>query len=229
MSELSVIAHIETDFPEKFGVPRQSSLVPELCGTIVFEPAFRQISALRGIEEYDYIWLLWKFDVAEREGFSATVKPPRLGGNTRMGVFATRSPFRPNPIGLSCVKLDAVEWATQRGPLLYVSGIDLRDKTEIYDIKPYLPYADSHPQARAGFTDQVEFPTLDVVFPDELMEKIPEEKRRALIKTLKQDPRPSYQDDPDRIYGMYFAGKNIRFRVNEGVLRVFEVEEIENL
>ncbi len=227
MSELTVIAHIETDFPEKFGIPRQSGLVPELTGKIVFENQFRQVSALRGLEEFDYIWLLWKFDVSDRAGFTATVKPPRLGGNARMGVFATRSPFRPSPIGLSCVKLDAVEWATDQGPVLHVSGADLRDGTEIYDIKPYLPYADSHPQARAGFTDEVPFPSLGVVFPDELLNTLPEDKRMAVIKVLEHDPRPSYQDDPERVYGMYFAGKNIRFRVRDGVLTVFDVEEMD--
>ncbi len=227
MSELTVIAHIETDFPEKFGIPRQSNLVPELTGRIVFEPRFRQISALRGLEEFDYIWLLWRFDVAERESFTATVKPPRLGGNARMGVFATRSPFRTSPIGLSCVKLDAVEWAAEQGPVLHISGADLRDNTEIYDIKPYLPYTDSHPQAKAGFTDEVPFHMLSVIFPDELLSVIPADKRVAVIKVLEQDPRPSYQDDPDRVYGMYFAGKNIRFRVEENVLTVFDVEDME--
>ncbi len=226
MEGLTVIAHIETDLPEKFGIPRQSGLVPELTGRIVFEPPFRQVSALRGLEEFDYIWLLWRFDIEHREGFTATVKPPRLGGNTRMGVFATRSPYRPSPIGLSCVKLDAVEWATEQGPVLHVSGIDLRDHTEIYDIKPYLPYTDSHPQARAGFTDEVSFKTLEVVFPDDLLSLFPAEKRMAVLEVLRQDPRPSYQDDPERVYGMYFAGKNIRFRVRDGVLTVFDVEDM---
>ncbi len=223
--EWKIIAHIETDFPEKFGIPRQSTLVPELKGTIVFEPEYRQPEALRGIDGYDYLWLLWQFEVPERGGWSATVKPPRLGGNTRMGVFATRSPFRPNPIGLSCVRLESVEWESKRGPLLHVSGIDLRDQTPIYDIKPYLPYVDSHPQARGGFAEEVKGERLQVIFPDELLTRLPMDKREAIIKTLAEDPRPSYQNDPERVYGVAYAGTNIRFRVDGDILTVIDLSE----
>lgn len=221
---LKIIAHIHTDFPEKFGVPRQSGLVKELMGRIVFEPEYRNRDALRGIEDYDYLWLLWKFEGVEREKWSPTVRPPRLGGETHMGVFATRSPFRPNPIGLSSVKLECVE-QTKEGPVLLVSGIDLRDNTPIYDIKPYLPYVDSHPNARGGFAQEKASYALEVIFPEELLKKIPEEKRQAVTEVLKQDPRPAYHEDEKREYGMGFAGFNIRFRVAKDVLTVFEVEE----
>ena len=224
-NELKIIAHIHTDFPEKFGVPRQSGLVKELMGRIVFEPEYRNRDALRGIEDYDYLWLLWKFEGVEREKWSPTVRPPRLGGETHMGVFATRSPFRPNPIGLSSVKLEDVE-QTKEGPVLLVSGIDLRDNTPIYDIKPYLPYVDSHPNARGGFAQEKASYALEVVFPEELLKKIPEEKRQAVIEVLKQDPRPAYHEDEKREYGMGFAGFNIRFRVAGDVLTVFEICEI---
>jgi len=223
-NELKIIAHIHTDFPEKFGVPRQSGLVKELTGRIVFEPEYRNIDALRGIEGYDYLWLLWKFEGVEREKWSPTVRPPRLGGELHMGVFATRSPFRPNPIGLSSVKLESIE-NTAEGPVLVVSGIDLRDNTPIYDVKPYLPYVDSHPEARGGFAEEKVDYALQVVFPEELLEKIPHKKRRAIIEVLKQDPRPAYHEDVDRRYGVAFAGFDVRFRVSEGVLTVFEVVE----
>lgn len=221
-NELKTIAHIHTDFPEKFGVPRQSGLVKSLIGRIVFEPEYRNRDALRGIEDYDYLWLLWKFEGVEREKWSPTVRPPRLGGETHVGVFATRSPFRPNSIGLSSVKLESVE-QTKEGPVLFVSGIDLRDNTPIYDIKPYLPYVDSHPNARGGFaTEKAEY-ALEVEFPKELLKKIPKEKQKAVIEVLKQDPRPAYHEDESRQYGMGFAGFNIRFSVSKGVLTVFEV------
>lgn len=223
-AELKIIAHIHTDFPEKFGVPRQSGLVKELTGRIVFVPEYRNPDALRGIEGYDYLWLLWKFEGVEREKWSPTVRPPRLGGETHMGVFATRSPFRPNPIGLSSVKLERVEQGAE-GPVLVVSGIDLRDNTPIYDIKPYLPYVDSHPQARGGFAEEKADYALKVEFPESLLEKIPKQKRKAIIEVLKQDPRPAYHDDQNRKYGVAFAGFDIRFFVAEGVLTVFEVVE----
>ncbi|MBR3769305.1 MAG: tRNA (N6-threonylcarbamoyladenosine(37)-N6)-methyltransferase TrmO [Lachnospiraceae bacterium] len=222
-NEWKIIAHIRTDFPEKFGVPRQSGLVKELIGRIVFEPEYRNVDALRGIEGYDYLWLIWKFEGVEREKWSPTVRPPRLGGETHMGVFATRSPFRPNPIGLSSVKLEDVE-LTAEGPVLVVSGIDLRDNTPIYDIKPYLPYVDSHPDARGGFAEQKADYALEVVFPEALLEKIPLQKRQAIKEVLKQDPRPAYHEDAKRQYGMAFAGFNVRFCVSDGVLTVLEVE-----
>lgn len=220
--EMKIIAHIETDFPEKFGIPRQSGLVKELKGTIVFEPEYRSPDAVKGLEGFNYIWLLWKFEGTERRHWSATVKPPRLGGNTHMGVFATRSPFRPNSIGLSSVKLERVE-ITDRGPVLSVSGIDLRDRTPIYDIKPYLPHVDSHPDAVGGFAEGVKDYRLEVDFPEELLAVFPEEKRSAVVRVLEQDPRPSYHDDPQRKYGVSFAGYDIHFRVEGNCLTVFEV------
>lgn len=219
---MKVIAYIHTDFPEKFGIPRQSGLVPELTGTIVFEPEYRSPEAVKGLEGFNYIWLLWQFEGVKRENWSATVKPPRLGGNKHVGVFATRSPFRPNPIGLSSVKLESIE-ITDKGPVLHVSGIDLRDKTPIYDIKPYLPYADCHPDAKEGFAGEVKEYCLEVSFPNDLLEKIPIEKRAALIEVLKQDPRPSYHSDPERKYGVSFAGYDVHFRVEANVLEVFEI------
>lgn len=219
---LKIIAHIRTDFPEKFGVPRQSGLVKELTGRIIFEPEYRNMDALRGIMDYDYLWLLWQFEGVERKKWSPTVRPPRLGGEIHMGVFATRSPFRPNPIGLSSVKLEAVE-QTAEGPVLVVSGIDLRDNTAIYDIKPYLPYVDSHPGVRGGFAEEQAGYSLEVVFAEELLKKIPRQKHKAVIEVLKQDPRPAYHEDEERQYGMAFAGFNVRFRVANGVLTVFEV------
>jgi tRNA-Thr(GGU) m(6)t(6)A37 methyltransferase TsaA len=224
--ELKIIAHIETDFPEKFGIPRQSGLVAELKGTIVFEPEYRNPDALKGIDGYDYLWLLWKFEVPKKNGWSATVKPPRLGGNTPMGVFATRSPFRPNSIGLSSVRLEAVELTSDRGPLLHVSGVDLRDQTPIYDIKPYLPYVDSHPEARGGFADDVKDYELRVEFPEDLLETFPKEKQRAIIEVLKQDPRPSYQNDPERRYGVSFAGYDVHFTVDGDLLKVSDLEKL---
>jgi tRNA-Thr(GGU) m(6)t(6)A37 methyltransferase TsaA len=224
--ELKIIAHIETDFPEKFGIPRQSGLVAELKGTIVFEPEYRNPDALKGIDGYDYLWLLWKFEVPKKNGWSATVKPPRLGGNTSMGVFATRSPFRPNSIGLSSVRLESVELTSDRGPLLHVSGVDLRDQTPIYDIKPYLPYVDSHPEARGGFADDVKDYELRVEFPEDLLKAFPKEKQRAIIEVLKQDPRPSYQNDPERRYGVSFAGYDVHFTVDGDLLRVSDLKKL---
>ena len=221
---MQIIARIRTEFAQKFGVPRQSGLVPQTRGTIVFEPPYRNPDALRGIEGFSHLWLIWAFDCAQREGWSATVRPPRLGGNERMGVFATRSPFRPNPIGLSCVTLERVDWDTPDGATLVVGGADLADGTPIYDIKPYLPYADCHPEASAGFTENAERRELRVEFPRALEALVAPERREALRGVLAQDPRPSYQDDPSRVYGVAFAGQNVRFTVDGGVLTVVAVE-----
>lgn len=222
---MKVIAYIYTDFPEKFGIPRQSGLVADLKGRIIFEPEYRNPEAVKGLDGFNYIWLLWQFQGTERAGWSATVKPPRLGGKTHMGVFATRSPFRPNPIGLSSVKLECIEM-TDKGPVLHVAGVDLRDRTPIYDIKPYLPYADCHPDATEGFAGEVKDYELEVDFPQELLCKLPKEKQNAIIEVLKQDPRPSTQSGQSRPYGVSFAGYDVRFVVNEGVLTVFEVVKI---
>ena len=222
---VNIIARIRTELPEKFGVPRQSGLVPQLRGTIVFEPAYRNPDALRGLEGFSHLWLIFQFHQAVREGWSPTVRPPRLGGNTRMGVFATRSPFRPNPIGLSSVRLLEVEREGPQGPSLVVAGADLMDGTPIFDIKPYLPYTDSHPEALAGFTAPLEEVPLEVVFPQTLLERVPEGHQEALQAVLARDPRPSYQDDPERVYGMAFAGCNVRFTVGEGRLTVVDVEQ----
>ncbi|MCR5216469.1 MAG: tRNA (N6-threonylcarbamoyladenosine(37)-N6)-methyltransferase TrmO [Lachnospiraceae bacterium] len=220
--ELKVIAYIETDFPEKFGIPRQSSIVKELQGRIVFEPEYRTMDAIKGLEGFNYLWLLWEFEIPKRQGWSATVKPPRLGGNTHMGVFATRSPFRPNPIGLSSVKLERIE-ETPKGPVLYVSGVDLRDHTPIFDIKPYIPYSDLHEDASYGFTKEVKDYSLTVECEEKFLSLFPEEKRQTLLHVLAQDPRPSYQEDPTRQYGVAFAGWDVHFFVREGVLTVTEV------
>jgi tRNA-Thr(GGU) m(6)t(6)A37 methyltransferase TsaA len=217
------IAWIETDFREKFGIPRQAGLVSDLRGRIVFEPEYRDPNAFKGLDEYSHIWLLWEFSEAIRDTWSPTVLPPRLGGKTHMGVFATRSPFRPNPIGLSCVKLEKVDMDPKDGPVLYVSGADLMNGTPIYDIKPYLAYTDSHPEAVCGFADRVKAYELKVEFPEEFLLQIPEEHRPAVIALLAQDPRPSYQNDPDRRYGMAYAGYDIRFHVRDDVLTVCEV------
>ena len=220
---MKVIAHIRSDFPTKFGIPRQSGLVPELRATVVFEPEFRNPDALRGIEGFSHLWLIWQFSEAVREDWSPTVRPPRLGGNTRMGVFATRSPFRPNPIGLSCVKLEGVGQDAENGSVLYVSGADLMDGTPIYDIKPYLPYADSHSDACGGFAPLPK-ETVAVDCPPELLGKLPQEQRSALLGVLAQDPRPQYQDDPQRIYGMQFGGFEVKFRVENSTLYVTKIE-----
>lgn len=223
---MKTIARIYTDFPEKFGIPRQSCLVKELTGKIIFEPEYRRPDAVKGLEGYNYIWLLWKFEGTERENWSATVKPPRLGGNEHIGVFATRSPFRPNPIGLSSVKLEGIELTKEYGTILHVSGIDLRNETPIYDIKPYLPHVDSHSDAAGGFSQAVKDYALEVHFPQELLEIYPPEKRKAIIEVLKQDPRPSYHNAPDRKYGVSFAGYDVHFTVEAGVLSVFEVVKL---
>ena len=223
--EITPIAYIRTDFKEKFGIPRQAGLVPELEGTIFFEPQYREAAALRGLEGFDYIWLLWQFEGTDRENPSLTVKPPRLGGDVKMGVFATRSPFRPNPIGLSCVALEKIEY-TQEGPVLHVKGADLRDHTPIFDIKPYVPYADCHPDAAGGFAAAVEKKQLQVSFPEDLLNEIPQSKRQALLKVLAQDPRPASQHDTDKEFGIAFAGYNVRFFAKEEKLFVTGVERV---
>lgn len=222
---LKPIAHIYTDMPDKFGIPRQSNLAPDLCGRIVMEEEFRDPNAFRGIEGYDYIWVTWLFEGVDSSEFRPMVRPPRLGGNDYRGVFATRSPFRPNPLGLSSLKLDKV-LVTEEGPVLYVSGIDLRNGTPIYDIKPYLPYVDAHPEARGGFTDHLQAYELEVVFPEEFNAFFKEKKLKALVEILSQDPRPSYQKDGERVYGLSYDGKNVKFRVEDEAktLTVISVE-----
>ena len=222
---IQVIARMHSDFATKFGIPRQSGLVEELRSTIVFEPEFRNSDALRGIEDFSHLWIIWQFSEAVRQGWSPTVRPPRLGGNTRMGVFATRSPFRPNNLGLSSVKLLGVEHTEKYGTVLHVGGADLMDGTPIFDIKPYIPYGDCHPEATGGFTDRAGEFLLKVEFPPELLNLLPEEKREAAMGVLSHDPRPSYQRKPDRIYGLTFAGFDIRFKVNEDILTVLEVNK----
>lgn len=222
-ASIQAIARIRSDFPTKFGIPRQSGLVEDLRSTVVFEPEYRNPDALRGIEEFSHLWLIWQFSQAVRQGWSPTVRPPRLGGNTRMGVFATRSPFRPNNLGLSCVRLLGVEHTREYGPVLHVGGADLMDGTPIFDIKPYIPYADAHPEAAGGFTDTAGDFLLDVDFPAELLCLLPEDKRAAALGVLSHDPRPSYQHKPGRVYGLNFAGFDIRFTVEENQLIVQEV------
>ena len=226
MEEISinVIARMHSDFATKFGIPRQSGLVEELRSTIVFEPEYRNNDSLRGIEDFSHLWIIWQFSEAVRQGWSPTVRPPRLGGNTRMGVFATRSPFRPNNLGLSCVRLLDVEHTEKYGTVLHVGGADLMDGTPIFDIKPYIPYSDCKPDASGGFTDQAADFLLTVDFPEELLGKLPEQKREAAIGVLSHDPRPSYQKNEERVYGMTFAGFNIRFMVRNKLLTVLEVE-----
>ena len=219
------IAHIRSDFPTKFGVPRQAGLVDALQATVVFAPEFRIPEALRGIEGFSHLWLIWEFSQAKRAGWSPTVRPPRLGGNARLGVFATRSPFRPNPIGLSCVKLERVEPSTPDGPLIHVSGADLMDGTPIFDIKPYVPYADCRPEAAGGFAGQAPEARLTVDMPPALLAQVPPECREALLGVLALDPRPPYQDDPARIYGFGFAGLEVRFTVQDGTLTVTDITE----
>ena len=221
--EICPIAHIRSDFSEKFGIPRQSGLVEELTAAVVFEPPYRVPDALRGVEGFSHLWLIWEFSQARREGWSPTVRPPRLGGNKRLGVFATRSPFRPNPIGLSCVRLLELRQDREQGPVLTVAGADLLDGTPIYDIKPYLPYADCKPEAVGGFASQPKGTDLEVDCPDRLLDRVPEGKRAALLAVLAQDPRPQYQDDPNRVYGMAFAGLEVKFQVAGERLTVTEI------
>lgn len=218
------IAVIQSDFPSKFGIPRQSGIVDSLKARIIFEPEYRDANAVRGLEDFSHIWLIWQFSKAMGKEWSPTVKPPRLGGNTRMGVFATRSPFRPNHMGLSCVKLDKIEFTKEKGPVLHISGADLLDGTPIYDIKPFLPYVDNRSEAIGGFSERYKDYKLEVSFPDEWLRLVNEEKRQALLEVLEQDPRPSYQNAPERIYGMEFGEYEVKFRVEGKALNVCKVE-----
>lgn len=221
---MNIIARIRTDFPTKFGIPRQSGLVEGLKSRIVFEPPYRNPDALRGMDGFSHLWLIWQFSEAVRNKWSPTVRPPILGGNTRVGVFATRSPFRPNAIGLSSVKIEGIDLHTPEGPVIIVSGADMMDKTPILDIKPYLAYVDSHPEALGGFTTQGWNRELNVNFPPHLLETVPEKLQAGLIKVLATDPRPTYQDDPERIYGMPFGDMEIKFKVADKILTVVAVE-----
>ena len=223
---IQVIARMHSDFATKFGIPRQSGLVEELRSTVIFEPEFRNADALRGIEGFSHLWLIWQFSEALRTEWSPTVRPPRLGGNTRMGVFATRSPFRPNNLGLSCVKLLGAEHTEQFGTVLHVGGADLMDGTPIFDIKPYIPYSDSYPDAIGGFTDTADQFLLTVDFPEQLLSQLPQDKQSAALAVLSHDPRPSYQRKPGRIYGLTFAGFDIRFTVENSTLTVVSVENV---
>ena len=223
--ELKPIAHIETDFGTKFGIPRQAGLVEELKGRIVFEPEFRREEALRGIDAFTHIWLIWQFSENAGKEWTPTVRPPRLGGNTRMGVWATRSPFRPNALGLSCVRLEGLERDGERGMTLLVAGADLMNGTPIFDIKPYIPYSDLIPDAGEGFAPRPQ-EALEVILPPEAAAMLPKEKREALKSVLRCDPRPHYQKDPERVYGMEFAGKNVRFRVEDETVYVLSVEDV---
>ena len=220
---MRVIAKIHTEFPTKFGIPRQSGIIESLKGTIVFEPEYRNPDAVRGLEEFSHLWLIWEFSEAKRDEWSPTVRPPRLGGNVRKGVFATRSPFRPNPIGLSSVRLEHLEMDPKLGPVLHVTGADLMDGTPIYDIKPYIAYTDSHPDAVSGFASKPAEYLLEVEFPKELLEKVPLDQRESLTAVLAHDPRPQYQDDPERIYGMTFGSLEIKFKVNGRCLSVVDL------
>ena len=229
LMEIKPIARFRSPLKSKFGIPRQSGLVSSLTGSIVFESDYRHIEALRGIEDFDYLWLIWEFSANKRGVRSEecgvrnlTVRPPRLGGNKRLGVFATRSPFRPNPLGLSCVRIDRVEEDPKLGPVIYVRGADLMDGTPIYDIKPYVAYADAHPEANCGFVDQTAWEPLEVVIPEHVASRIPADHLEALRATLAQDPRPAFHDDPERVYGMPYLNMDIRFKVSEGVLTVLE-------
>ena len=224
---INPIAYIRTEFPEKFGIPRQSGLAANLQARIVFEPMFRNPDALRGLEEFSHIWLIWEFSANRRaaEQWQPTVRPPRLGGNEHMGVFATRSPFRPNPLGLSCVEIDHIEHDSDEGPVIYVKGADLMDGTPIYDIKPYIKYADSRPHALCGYVDRLSERSLKVIIPSEISSAVKGKTvLPALVEVLSLDPRPSYHDDPDRVYGLSFAGYNVRFKVYDGVLTVVGIE-----
>lgn len=220
---LKVVAKMKSDFPDKFGIPRQSGLVDTLTSTIVFEPDYRNSDALRGLEDFSHLWIIWQFSKAVREEWSPTVRPPRLGGNARMGVFATRSPFRPNAIGLSSVRILKLEQTNEYGTVIHVSGADLMDGTPILDIKPYIPYSDCHPDALGGFTDSAADFLLNVDISPAILEKVPKDKQQALIDVLSHDPRPSYQKDSDRVYGLSFAGMNVRFQILKDTLLVLEI------
>lgn len=223
---MKIIARMKSDFQDKFGIPRQSGLVDELVSTIVFEPEYRNPDALRGLEDFSHLWIIWQFSKAVRDTWSPTVRPPRLGGNKRMGVFATRSPFRPNEIGLSSVKILGIEQTDLFGTVIHVAGADLMDGTPIFDIKPYIPYCDSHPTASGGFTTDASDFLLEIDFPDNLRKNFPNSKQAALIGVLSHDPRPSYQQDAERIYGINFAGYNVRFKVDGNILTVLDISKI---
>ncbi len=223
---IQVIAKMKSDFPTKFGIPRQSGLVENLRSTIIFEPEYRNSDALRGLEGFSHLWIIWQFSEAVRKDWSPTVRPPRLGGNMRLGVFATRSPFRPNSLGLSSVRILGLDHTAEHGTVIHVAGADLMDETPIFDIKPYIPYSDCHTDASGGFTETAEDFILEVMFPSELLHKIPDNKRQALIGVLSHDPRPSYQSDPNRVYGLSFCGYNIRFTVNKRTLTVCDVIQL---
>ncbi len=223
---MKIIAKIQTDMSDKFGIPRQSGIVKELTGKIIFEPEFRVKEALNGIEEFSHLWLLWEFSENKRDSWSPTVRPPRLGGEKRKGVFATRSPFRPNPIGMSCVKLERVEYTKALGPIIYVSGVDLMNGTPIYDIKPYITYTDCVPDAVQGFAEEYKNYALNVDFPQELLDRIPKEKQSALIGILRHDPRPAYQNTPDRIYGVRYMNFDVHFKVKNDTLTVTDINTI---
>lgn len=225
---MKIIARIRSDFSSKFGIPRQSGLINQLRSTIVFEPEYRNPESLRGLENFSHLWVIWQFSEAARDQWSPTVRPPRLGGNKRIGVFATRSPFRPNEIGLSCVTIEGIERTKDMGTVIHIGGADILDGTPVFDIKPYIPYADCHPEASGGFTDTADDFLLNVCCPSSLLEVFPENKKDALIGILSHDPRPSYQNDPNRIYGLEFAGYNIRFCVNENILTVIDIEKLSN-
>lgn len=225
-NSLIVVAKIYTEFSDKFGIPRQSGLVPSLRGEIVFEPEFRSMDAVRGLEEFSHIWLLWEFSEAKREKISLTVTPPRLGGKIKKGVFATRAPYRPNSIGLSSVRLEEIYLDKERGPVLVVSGVDLLNGTPIYDIKPYLPYTDAHPEARGSFGEAHKEDGIEVIFPESLLNQLPQEIQEKVIAVLKQDPRAAYNKKPDYVYGMAFAGYDLRFVVENGVLEVKDVVQL---
>ena len=222
---INIIARMKSDFPSKFGIPRQSGLVEDLRSTIIFEPEFRNSDALRGLEDFSHLWIIWQFSEAVRKQWTPTIRPPRLGGNTRMGVFATRSPFRPNNLGLSSVKIIGLEHTEKYGTVIHVAGADLMDGTPIFDIKPYIPYSDCHPDATGGFTDTAKDFILKVDIPDTLLRKLPQSKHAALIGVLSHDPRPSYQNDPERIYGFRYAEFEVKFRVQDGTLYVISVEK----
>ena len=222
---MDVIAKMKSDFPTKFGIPRQSGLVEELRSTIVFEPEYRNADALRGLEDFSHLWIIWQFSEAVRSGWSPTVRPPRLGGNTRMGVFATRSPFRPNNLGLSSVKILGIEQTDEFGTVIHVGGADLMDGTPIFDIKPYIPYSDCHADAVGGFTQTADDYLLEVKISEELLDQVPKGKQQALIGVLSHDPRPSYQKDTDRVYGLNFSDLDVKFQIKDKVLTVLEIHK----
>ncbi|MDE5984813.1 MAG: tRNA (N6-threonylcarbamoyladenosine(37)-N6)-methyltransferase TrmO [Eubacterium sp.] len=226
--QIKAIAKIKTDMPDKFGIPRQSGIVEELIGIIIFEPEYRVKEALRGIEEFSHLWLLWEFSENKRDSWTPTVRPPRLGGEKRKGVFATRSPFRPNPIGMSCVKLERVEYTKDYGPVIYVSGVDLMNDTPIYDIKPYITYTDSRPDAVQGFAEDYKDYALDVICNENLLDMIPKSKQSGLLGILRHDPRPAYQNDPDRIYGVRYMCFDVHFRVQDKILTVIDIKKVQD-